>query len=205
VIKLDPDGSILQMIAYCNGTAFRGPNQLIFGSEGGLYFTASGDFEEDWRTGRPAGAIYYFRPGEEVVQLDDGLCFANGITLSPDGRKLIVNEHRKNRILQYDVEADGTISNRRVFAKLDGECLLPDDESYELGPDGNCCDSQGNIWAAHYGGGKIVGFNSEGQRIATIRLPQGRRPTNVAVMPDSRVLYVTESEDGLLYRIRFED
>ncbi len=203
VIRLGPDGRTLQIIRYCDGKTLRGPNQLIFDSEGGLYFSASGDFEEDWRTGRPAGVVYYHRPGEEVIQLDSEVCFANGIALSPDGRKLFVNEHRKNRILQYDIQADGMVSDRRVFAELDDECLLPDDESHGLGPDGNCCDAQGNVWAAHYAGGKIVGFNAEGQPLAKIRLPEGRRPTNVAMTPDLRALYVTESEAGLLYRISF--
>jgi sugar lactone lactonase YvrE len=92
-----------------------------------------------------------------------------------------------------------------VFAGLDDDCLLAEDEQYELGPDGNCCDSQGNVWVAHYGSGKVVGFDSDGRLLTKIRLPQGRRPTNVAMTPDSRMLYVTESEAGLLYRAAFDD
>ena len=88
------------------GAPFRGPCDLVGETGGGVYFTDSGDFEDDWRTGRPAGVVYYCSPTGELAELDRGLCFPNGIALSPDEKRLYVNEHRQNRTLEYTLEKD---------------------------------------------------------------------------------------------------
>jgi D-xylonolactonase len=183
------------------GRSFVGPNQLVLTPSGHIIFTDSGDFEEDWRMGRPVGAIYALSPGGELAQADSSLCFPNGITLIEGGQSVVVNEHRRNRLLTYRVDRERLL-DRRVLAGLDDNCLLPDERCFELGPDGSCADGQGNIWVAHYGGGKVVAFSPAGERLGQVMLPAGRRPTNVAYDPERGVLYVTESELGLLYAVR---
>lgn len=96
----DPSGERLLVVQDYQGTPFRGPCDLVGEAGGGVYFTDSGDFEDDWRTGRPAGVVYYCSPDGELVEIDRGLCFPNGIALSPDERRLYVNEHRQNRTLE---------------------------------------------------------------------------------------------------------
>jgi sugar lactone lactonase YvrE len=182
---------------------FRGPCDLAGEVGGGVYFTDSGDFEEDWRTGRPAGVVFYCSPAGELAEVDRGVCFPNGIALSPDEKRLYVNEHRQNRILEYTLKADRSYSQKRVLYKFDERCLLEQEACFELGPDGLCVDRAGDLWVAHYGGGKLVQISPAGEVRNTILLPRGRRPTNVAIDTQEHFLYITEAEFGLLYQVKF--
>ena len=85
----NPGGERLLVVQDYQGAPFRGPCDLVGETGGGVYFTDSGDFEDDWRTGRPAGAVYYCSPAGELVEIDRGLCFPNGIALSPDEKRLV--------------------------------------------------------------------------------------------------------------------
>ena len=86
----------------------------------------------------------------------DGLHFPNGMVITPDGRTLIVGETMGHRLTAFDIQADGSLGNRRVFAQL------PEDVS----PDGIALDAEGAVWLANpegkYGvlrvreGGEIV-------------------------------------------------
>ena len=143
--KLGPAGQVLRVIDGYRGERFKGPNDLVVDQASGVYFTDSGDFENDWATGRAVGAIYYLAPTGTLRQVDAGLCFPNGIALSGDGQTLWVNEHRKNRLLAYDVHPDGRLDQRRVFYTLSSESLLPPEFSYELGPDGMCRDERETV------------------------------------------------------------
>lgn len=204
VVKMTPSGKILKTIDNYKGKPFKGPNDLVMDSKGGIYFTDSGDFEEDWTTGRPAGDVYYITPGGNVVQLDSNLCYSNGLGITPDGKNLLVNEHRANRIWKYSINPDGTLSNRRQFFILGDDCVLPEELCYEVGPDGMSQDSKGNVYVAHYGAGEVVVISPDGRQIRRIHLPIGSNPDNTTFGADEKTLYVTEGEVGLLYRIQFK-
>ena len=204
VVQMTPAGEILQTFDSFNGEPFRGPNDLVIDANGGLYFTDSGNFEEDWTEGRAVGAVYYITPEGELMQVDSELVYPNGIFLSLDGQTLYVDEHRQNRILSYSVNPDGTLSDPEVFFEPDDAYLGDAEFSYELGTDGMWRDSQGNLWVAHYGGGKVMVISPEGQLLKLITLPLGIYPTNTTLSPDETTLYVTESGNGLLYQISVE-
>jgi sugar lactone lactonase YvrE len=74
----------------------------------------------------------------------DDLSVPNGAVITPDGLRLIVAESFGHRLTQFDVGADGTLTNRRIFADLDS-----------LVPDGICLDADGAIWAATLAGGVV--------------------------------------------------
>ena len=69
----------------------------------------------------------------------DGLHFPNGMVITPDGKTLIVGETMGHRLSGFDVQADGSLANRRVYAQL------PEDVS----PDGIALDAQGAVWLAN--------------------------------------------------------
>ena len=170
-------------------------------TQGGIYFSDSGDFEGDWTSGRPAGALYYLKSNGELRQVDAGIRYPNGLALSPEGHILYVNEHRSNRVLRYTIDDDGKLSNRSVFFELDNECLLSPEQSFEMGPDGCCVDDLGYLYLAHYGGGKIIKVGPDGVKAAQVFLPHGRKPTSCCFQAQQQALYVTEAEEGLLYLI----
>jgi gluconolactonase len=205
VVQMTPEGEILQTFDNYEGAPFRGPNDLVIDAAGGVYFTDSGNFEEDWTEGRAVGAVYYITPEGELQQVDSELVYPNGIFLSLDGSTLYVDEHRQNRILSYGVNGDGTWSGPEVFFEPDDTYVGSDPEySYELGPDGMWRDSQGNLWVAHYGGGKVMVISPAGELLRQIILPGGVYPTNTTLSPDEKTLYVTESGAGSLYQIPLE-
>lgn len=210
VVHYTVQGERLQAIADYEGAPFRGPCDITADQNGGIYFTDSGDFEEDWRSGRPVGAIYHLNPDGGLIQLDHDLCYPNGIGISPDGRTLYVNEHRCNRLLIYQMDADGQIVEKRIANTFDRDCLLEQESCFELGPDGLCVMENGEIWLAHYGGGKLIRLSPMGEILGFLYLPRGRMPTSVAVTPIERyssdstlyryTLYITEAEFGVLYQ-----
>jgi gluconolactonase len=196
-----PYGQALLEITHYQGQPFRGVCDLANDAYGDVYFTDSGDFEEDWRSGRPAGAVYYLPASGDLQCVDRGLRFPNGLAVTPDGDRLYVNEHRLNRTLLYERQADRRFGPRQIFYTYDDECLLNSDVAYELGPDGACLDSDGCLWAAHYGGSKLIQISPTGRWLRSVRLPRGGKPTNLAWRASARLLYVTEAEFGLLYQI----
>lgn len=202
VVLLDLAGRVQRVVDRCGGQEFKGPNEIVLDGAGGLYFTDSGNFEDDWQTGRPAGAVYYLPPGGQVRRVAGDLCYPNGVALSAGGQGLIVNEHRRNRLLRFDVLPGGDLAaGGRVLADLDGDCLLDAGSRWELGPDGLWCDGSDELWVPHYGGGKVLHLDARGAVLDRIPLPRGRRPTNTAFDEREGVLYVTEAEEGLLYRL----
>jgi sugar lactone lactonase YvrE len=75
-----------------------------------------------------------------------GLSFPNGLVVTPDGKTLIVAETTGHRLTAYDVHADGSLANRRVYAQL------PDD----VNPDGIALDAEGGVWIANPDGKPAV-------------------------------------------------
>jgi len=70
------------------------------------------------------------------------LSFPNGMVVTPDGRTLIVAETMGHRLTAFDIQADGSLANRRIYAQL------PEDVS----PDGIALDAEGAVWLANPGG-----------------------------------------------------
>lgn len=200
--QIDPAGESLHIYDDWQGQLFKGPNDLVHTPEGGLFFTDSGNFREDWVTGRPAGSVYYLGSKGDLSCAATGIAYSNGIAISLDGFKLYVSEHRRNRILVFDIVEAGILSNRRVLATLDDDCALDPERAYELGPDGLCLDWRGWLWVAHYGGGKLIGLSQDGEPRAVIHLSEGRCPTNLAFHPGERAFYITEAEYGRLLRYK---
>ena len=87
----------------------------------------------------------------------DNLFFPNGIVITPDGRTLIVAETLGNRLTAFDIQEDGSLGNRRVWAQLPSS----------VGPDGICLDAEGGIWCA----------NPEGED-SLVRVCEGGEITN---------------------------
>jgi sugar lactone lactonase YvrE len=113
----------------------------------------------------------------------DKLFFPNGMVITPDGRTLIVGETIGHRLTAFDIQADGSLGNRRVWAQLPPS----------VGPDGICLDAQGAVWCA----------NPEGQD-SVVRVREGGEITDrlkvdthaYAVMlggPERRHLFICAS------------
>jgi sugar lactone lactonase YvrE len=86
----------------------------------------------------PTTNLAVLSPDGDVVQVVPDMAFPNGTVLTPDGGTLIVGETMTFRLSAFDVNEDGTLANRRVFAQLD-----------YVATDGMCLDAEGQIWLAN--------------------------------------------------------
>ena len=121
----------------------------------------------------------------------EGLGFANGIGISPlNSKNLYVCESTKDRILVYDINEDHTLANKTVFIDLPGG-----------DPDGIDFDTQGNLYAAHYGSGTVFVISPQGEILQKVKTP-GKNPSNIEFGgADLKTLYLTEDESNGVYKI----
>jgi sugar lactone lactonase YvrE len=109
------------------------------------------------------GSLFRLDPDLGLYKLDKNLVLSNGIAVSPDSRTLYVSEMFANKITAYDYEAGtGGAGNRRVFVEIPKEAGMPD---------GLTVDSQGFVWAAHWGGWRVTRYDPAGKLEREIRVP----------------------------------
>jgi gluconolactonase len=189
ISRLDRDGKIATVTHGIEGKPLLAPNDLIVDAKGGIYFTDPGP-----RPVVPGRVVhvYYLPPGaKEPLVIDDKVARPNGLTVTADGKTLIVDDTIGNTVFAYDVQADGTVANKRPFAELRD---IP--AGQESGADGLALDRQGRVYITTVKGVQV--FDGGGQYLGTIAL--ARQPANVAFAgPDKRTLYITAREG--LYRL----
>ena len=188
VLRVTPHGGATILVNEYEGRRLNGANDLVFDRDGVLYFS------DPWRSSaeNPIGGFYRFFPDGRLERIDHGLAFPNGVAISADGSAVYLAETYRNRILRYPLRVDGGVGAREEFAALPGE----------PGPDGMAFDAAGNLYVAHFGGGKVAVFDPSGHVVEEIRVP-GARVTNVAFGgPDRKTLVITEVETGSVYRVQ---
>jgi len=183
VVEMTTNGQVVKVLAdKYEGKSIDGPNDVITDSKGGFYFTDP-QFTMEAKKFQPGRAVYYVAPDGKIIRATQPNEFAmpNGILLSPDGKTLYINNcyddedwypvksEKDNFIWAYDVNADGTISNGRKFAKLFLIESVLDRKGRSSSADGMAIDKQGNIYVATYYGVQI--FNNKGEFVGMINLP----------------------------------
>ena len=164
------------------GKPFVRPNDLFIDKKGGVYFTDPANVPN------PAmpPAVYYSAPNSaKVIKVADGIEFPNGVSMNLNEKILYVNNTAGEYILAYDVQPDGTLRNRRNFAKY--EDLTITGGKIGGGGDGFTTDTKGRVYAA--AGGSVQVFSPQGALLG--KIPFSRRPQNLAFAgPDMKTLYV---------------
>lgn len=167
IMRLEKDGSRTVITEKYKGMRFSGPNDLVYRSDGILYFTETiwglrgvrGGHTSPYRE-LPFTGVFMVKDGEVSLLVDDNELggMPNGIAFSPDEKYVYVNADYK-RIMRYDVRRDGTLTNGMVF--IDGE-----------GSDGIKVDVLGNVYTTTGAGpGEVRITSPGGVRIGTIKLP----------------------------------
>ncbi len=139
---------------------------------------------------QPDGGLYRLDPDRSVTKLDTDIHFSNSPSLSPDGKTLYFSDSWLNTCYAYDYDAEtGTTSNRRAFV-----------DTSNLGgmPDGATVDSDGLVWIALYGGGKIAAYTPDGKAERVIDMPVKLVSSVMFGGPDLTDLYVTTIKHGSL-------
>jgi len=116
-----PKGSEKTFTDNFEGKPYTRPNDLVVDKKGGVYFTEPANAPPGGPAPALPPAVYYVGPeGGKAVKIAENIAFPNGITLSRDEKVLYVNDAQGEFLLAFDVQADGTVKNRRNFAKYEG-------------------------------------------------------------------------------------
>jgi gluconolactonase len=188
VTRTEKNGAITVLADSYQGKKLNIPNDLVYAVDGSIYFS---DLRHRNAVADPEhtdfSALYQLtRKGELRVASRD--CERpNGVALAPNQQKLYLADSSRRNAWVYDIAADGSLKNGRVFADMSngGRGV----------PDGLKTDEGGNVWVAGPGG--VWVFNAQGQHLGTVPLPEG--PSNCCWGEQFRDLYVTARVS--LYRI----
>jgi len=207
--SLDPTATVTVLADSFEGKRFNSPNDLVYKSDGSLYFTdppyglpTQGDKDPlkqltvngCYRIARAASHRAGAPPENGNVQLlIRDLPRPNGIAFSPDEKILYVtNSEPKKLWMRYPVRADGSLGGGTVLYDATSE-------TEPGGPDGIKVDQEGNIYGPGPGGVWVL--SPEGRHLGTIRVPE--RVGNVAWGDrDGKTLYITASTS--VYSIRLK-
>ena len=195
VSRLEKDGTLTVLADRYQGKRLNSPNDLVYRSDGTLYFTdppfGLPKFFDDPRKELPYSGVFSLHRGK-LQLISTELSGPNGIALSPDEKYLYVAnwDDKKKVVLRYEANADGTVSNGKLFFDMTS---TPGEDAL----DGMKVDREGNLYVSGPGGLWIL--SAEGKHLGTIILP--KHPHNFAWGDaDGQTLYIC-ARSGL-YRMR---
>jgi sugar lactone lactonase YvrE len=152
-------------------------NEIVVDGRGNVYLNGA-DFNFSGGEAPKPGYIKLVTPDGEVREVAGDIQFPNGMVITPDGGTLVISESFAGQLTAFDIEADGGLANRRMFA--DG-----------LGPDGICLDAEGAIWVST-GGSGVVRVADGGEVLQRIELEENRAPFAIAL--GGNTLFVLTAE-----------
>ena len=193
IVRVDKDLKMTPFLEKFEGKRFNSPNDLVYKSDGSLYFTDPpyGLLKQDDDPAKELkfNGVFRYAGGKLTAVIRD-LTRPNGIAFSPDEKTLYVANSEPQKVwMRYDVAADGSVSNGRAFFDVTAE-------KEDGVPDGMKVDTQGNIYAAGPGG--VWVFSPDGKHMGTIKPPE--TPANCNWGDDGRSLYIT-ARTGV-YRVK---
>jgi gluconolactonase len=196
VARLERDGSLAVLAASFQGKRLNSPNDLVYKSDGSLYFTdppfGLPEFFDDPRKELSYSGVFRWKSGELQLLTKD-LKGPNGIVFSPDEKYLYVSnwDPAAKTVTRYRVQPDGSVDRGEVFIDLTHQ--IPGDEAL----DGMKADVKGNLYLSAPGGVWI--FDASGKHLGTIRAP---KPVHNFAWgdDDGRTLYLCAR--SALYRVQ---
>jgi sugar lactone lactonase YvrE len=171
--RQEPDGSMVTI-------AEQHANEIVVNASGNIYINGA-DFDFVGGGAPKPGYIKLVTPDGHLRQVAGDIQFPNGMVITPDGRTLIIAESFAGRLTAFDIDPDGGLSGRRVFA--DG-----------LGPDGITMDAEGAVWVgtAEF---SVVRVAEGGKVLQRAELAEDRAPFALMLGgPDRRTLFICTNE-----------
>jgi gluconolactonase len=187
-------GAVSDLYTECDGHPFSAPNDLVFDSSGGFWFTDHGHTHDRVRD---LGGLYYARAdGSDVREMAFPVDSPNGVGLSPEGDRVYVAETHSGRVYWWALAGAGQLANPAAPFGNGGQLLYgaPGRDLY----DSLAIDGEGNVCVATLGNGGITVVSPDGASVRHAALPDPL-VTNIAFGgEDLRTAYVTLSGAGKL-------
>ncbi len=176
--SIDMQGNATVLVRDYKGKKLNGPNDLWEDPKGGIYFTDPFYKRPYWNRGpmeQDGQHVYYLSPNrEQLIRVTNDLVQPNGIIGTPDGKFLYVADIGDRKTYVYNTNADGTLSNKKLFCSM--------------GSDGMTIDNQGNIYLTGRG---VTVFNPAGEKIEHIPIDTGWTANVCFGGPDRHTLFIT--------------
>ena len=194
LLRLDPDG--LVEVADMRELASFHCNDMVVDQQGRAYIGNFGYAISDPSVTPKLAEIVLVTPDGDARVVADQVAFPNGIVITPDGRTLIVAESLAARLSAFDIEPDGSLTRRRIWAQFDGRGFDAQFDFERTVPDGICLDAEGAIWVASPSGARGVLRVLKGGEV-THRVKVKTRPFAAMLGGrDRRILFVCTSIFG---------
>ncbi|OLT04452.1 hypothetical protein BJF90_22780 [Pseudonocardia sp. CNS-004] len=131
LLRREPDGSLVDHtdLSGLGG----GLNEIVVDGRGNIYVNGGTEFHPD--AGVAPGFVALVTPDGAARRVADGIAFPNGMAVTPDGSTLIVSESFAGALTAFDIEPDGSLANRRLWASVPGDGIVMDTEG-ACGPRG---------------------------------------------------------------------
>lgn len=185
-IPIAPDGKPGKptvLVKEYKGKLLSGPNDVWVRPDGGIYFTDPWYKRDYWKRGpqeQDKHCVYYLPPDHDASKLArvaEDLTQPNGIIGTPDGKTLYVADIDGKKTYAYDLHADGTLANKRLFC--------------ELGSDGMTIDEEGNVYLTGKG---VTVFDKAGKQIDHIDVAEPWTANVCFGGKDRQTLFITASK-----------
>jgi len=178
LLRREPDGELVT-----HAILSRGWNEIVVDGRGNAYINGGG-FDLLAGEAFTPGIIALVTPDGSARQVADGIAFPNGMAVTPDNQTLIVAESYARRLTAFDIEEDGSLSKRRVWADL-GDGV----------PDGICLDAEGAVWYGDVPNKRCVRVREGGEVLQTIDLDRGCFACMLGGV-DNRTLFMMAAQWG---------
>ncbi|MCB1740040.1 MAG: SMP-30/gluconolactonase/LRE family protein [Gammaproteobacteria bacterium] len=200
--RIDPaSGACTTLYTACDGHKLSAPNDLVFDTHGGFYFT---DLGKRYARHRDHGGLYYALPdGSKIVELAYPILSPNGCGLSPDGKTLYAADTEGARLWAFEIEAPGVLRKPEPFHPHSGRVIagLPGNARF----DSLAVMASGNIAVATLNTGHITEITPGGEIVRSVKVPD-IYPTNICFGGDDmRTAYITLSDSGRLGMMRWPE
>ncbi|MEO6636961.1 MAG: SMP-30/gluconolactonase/LRE family protein [Ginsengibacter sp.] len=181
LISFRPDATKQMVLEGLTGPRLNGPNDLWIDAKGGIYFTDPYYERDYWKDPKPVKHeedVYYFLPGsDQPIVVESDVVKPNGIVGSPDGKTLFIADIGDNKTYKYNIETDGSLTNKKLFAPM--------------GSDGMVLDEMGNLYIT---GDGVTIFDNTGNRVSHIPIDEGWTGNLCFCGKDRKTLFITASK-----------
>ena len=180
VLRQERDGSLVPY-ADLSRLSDHGFNEIVVDGRGNAYVNGGGFDLMAGEEPRP-GIVAVVTPEGDAREVADEIAFPNGMAVTPDNSTLIVADSYGRELTGFEIDADGGLKNRRVWADLDDGV-----------PDGICIDAEGAVWYADVPNKRCVRVREGGEVLDTVEVDRGCFACMLGG-PDGATLFICAAE-----------